>query len=301
MRRPARSEGLTWIGVVVVLAVLGFVVLILAPLYRREWRISLMVECNHQLSDIGKAMLTYASDFNGALPQAGGRGTSWGSRLHNWSAPGRAQAFGLDPNLAGGEATISASLYLLVRHNDISPGSFICRTDKGATEFRPQKYGVTSTGVADLWDFGPDPTRHCSYSYHVPYCRYALTTSNEPGFAVAADRNPWIGSPSAKAKDFLFFKPDVPPFHGTAEQAKYGNTFRHEGDGQNVLFLDSHVEFARRAYCSVEDDNIYTISTNLVAGDLLGTPPRLGSQPANRRDSLLVNDPVPTFRDTKRR
>jgi prepilin-type processing-associated H-X9-DG protein len=146
--------------------------------------------------------------------------------------------------------------------------------------------------MIDFWDFGPSPWLHCSYSYHMPYGMYALTTSNEPGFAVAADRNPWMDSPSAKAGDFTRFKPDVPPFNGSAEQGKHGNTPRHLGDGQNVLFLDSHVEFAKRAFCAVDDDNIYTISGNQWTADLLGTPPKLGSQPTNRKDSLLVNDPV---------
>lgn len=236
-------------------------------------------------------MLSYANDYDGRLPQVGGKGTKWGLRLRNWSASNRSEAYGLDPNLANGAATISASLYLLVRHNGIGPQSFICRADRGATEFRSQMYGAATKGLGDLWDFGPDSARHCSYAYHVPYGMYALTTSNEPGCAVAADRNPWMNSPFAKAKDFLSFRPDVPPFNGTTEQAQYGNTFRHDGNGQNVLFLDSHVEFAKRAYCSVNDDNVYTISTSQTTGDPHGAPPKLGSQPANRKDSLLVNDP----------
>jgi prepilin-type processing-associated H-X9-DG protein len=145
--------------------------------------------------------------------------------------------------------------------------------------------------LIDFWDFGPNPPIHCNYAYQMVYGSHKLTTSGEPGLAIAADRNPWMDSPSAKAGDFSQFRPDVPPFGGTAVQGRKGNTPRHLGDGQNVLFLDSHVEFAKRAFCGVDDDNIYTISTSQTAGDPLGTPPKLGSQPANGRDSLLVNDP----------
>ena len=161
------------------------------------------------------------------------------------------------------------------------------------TEFRLGLYRVPSKGaeLIDFWDFGPTPWLHCSYSYHMPYGIYALNTSYLPGFAVAADRNPWMASPSAKAGDFTEFQPDLAPFGGTREQARKGNTPPHNGDGQNVLFLDSHVEFALRPYCALEDDNIYTISGNKTGGDPLGTPPTLGSQPTNRKDSLLVNDP----------
>jgi len=35
----------------------------------------------------------------------------------------------------------------------------------------------------------------------MPFGLYALTTSSEPGMAVAADRNPWIETPVAGAKE----------------------------------------------------------------------------------------------------
>jgi len=295
MCRPVKSGGLTWIEVVVVtLVVLGFVLPILVPAYQRERIVSLNVDCARQLSDVGKAMLSYAGDYDGALPAAGGRGTKWGPKLNNWSAATRSQAFGLDTNQTGGEATISASLYLLVRHNGVSPESFVCGADKGVTEFRPQKYGVIDRGIADLWDFSANPARHCSYAYHVPYGAYAVTTSNEPSFAVAADRNPWMKSPSGNARPFTDFRPDAGAKGGTgtSDQARKGNAVGHQNNGQYVLFLDGHVEFAKRAYCGLDDDNIYTVSSSQAAGDPLGTPPKLGSQPANRKDSLLVNDPV---------
>jgi len=55
------------------------------------------------------------------------------------------------------------------------------------------------------------------------------------------------------------------------------------------LFLDFHVGQEKRSFCGLNDDNIYT-SWN--GEDIRrGTPPRLGSKPADRADSLLVNDP----------
>jgi hypothetical protein len=132
----------------------------------------------------------------------------------------------------------------------------------------------------------------------MPFGLYALTTSNEPGFAVAADSNPWIKSPAADVAKWGDFKPDVAwgGALGTSDTAKKGNAIAHQLDGQNVLFLDSHVEFAKRAYCSIEDDNIYTISrdTTTGKGDILGAGipvPGPACVPANRKDSVLVHDP----------
>jgi hypothetical protein len=148
--------------------------------------------------------------------------------------------------------------------------------------------------LIDAWDFGPMTVsfKHCSYAYHVPFGLYALTVSSEPGFAVAADRNPFLKSPAADAKTLAAFKPDLDAFKGTADQAKEGNAIAHQLDGQNVMFLDTHVSFEKRAYCSIEDDNIYLISTDATKGSPLGTIPVPGAaNPMNRKDSVLIHDP----------
>ncbi|MBN1508251.1 MAG: hypothetical protein JW955_15495, partial [Sedimentisphaerales bacterium] len=85
---------------------------------------------------------------------------------------------------------------------------------------------------------------------------------------------------------------------GTSDTAKKGNTIGHQLDGQNVLFLDSHVEFAKRSYCSIEDDNIYTVSNDTTGkGSIKGLQPTVSPTlaPANRKDSLLVHDPSEGF------
>jgi len=265
--------------------------------------VAFRMTCGANLAGIGKAMLIYANDYEGELPCAGGRNGQWTSRTPDWKAPDPRTAYGLAPDGTGGKASISASLYLLVKYCEVPPKRFICggssrkTREKGMKEFRLGIYRVPDkrAELIDFWDFGPDPARHVSYAYQMVYGPYKLTISGEPGMAIAADRNPWMDSPSTKAGDFSQFRPDTPPFGGSTEQAHRGNTLRHDTDGQNVLFLDSHVEFAKRAYCSVEDDNIYTISQNPAGGDPLGVPPPADSTcaPANRKDSVLVNDPIP--------
>jgi prepilin-type processing-associated H-X9-DG protein len=240
--------------------------------------------CGSNLSQIGKAMLIYAGDYADQLPRAGGKGTIWQPKINNWQASDRISAYGLQPDGTGGAASISASFYLLIKYAERSPKLFVCTNDKGTREFKPAEYGVRDKGLVDLWDFGPEPWKHCSYAYHMPFSLYALTTSSEPGMAVAADRGPWIDSPFAKARNFRLFKPD-----GDIKQQKAGNSVVHQEDGQNVLFLDGHAYFEKRAYCAINDDNIYAFWDG---GDIRrGAPPVIGSQPQDRRDSLLVHDP----------
>jgi prepilin-type N-terminal cleavage/methylation domain-containing protein/prepilin-type processing-associated H-X9-DG protein len=292
------KRGFTLVELLVVIAIIALLMGILMPALARVRQLAFRMTCGTNLAGIGKAMLIYANDYEDELPRAGGRNTTWGMTA-NWMAPSRNVAFGLAGDGTGGTATISSCFYLLVKYSEVTPKSFVCKGDAGTTEFKlSDMTGVAATfELIDAWDFGPqvEAFKHCSYTYHVPFGLYALTTSNEPGFAVAADRNPWMKSPAADPAVWGDFRPDVTwgGAIGTSDQAKKGNAINHQNDGQNVLFLDSHVEFAKRAYCSIEDDNIYTQSRDTTKGDIYGTMPVYSATlaPLSRKDSLLVHDP----------
>jgi len=167
----------------------------------------------------------------------------------------------------------------------------VCTQDKGVREFKLARVRGLPVGfeLIDAWDFGPEPPKHVSFAYHMVLGSDKLTTDSDPGMAIAAERNPWIASPFGKARDFSKFQPDISPFAGTSEMARQGNAIAHKGDGQNVLFLDTHVEFAKRSYCGVGDDNIYTAWK----GDdkARRNPAKFGCVPADPKDSLLSTTP----------
>jgi prepilin-type processing-associated H-X9-DG protein len=174
----------------------------------------------------------------------------------------------------------------LVKYAGVPLKSFICPDDAGATEFNPTQAGALARRPIDLWDFGSEPFKHCSYSYHMPFGLYALTTSNEPNMAVAADRNPWIVSPSGERKDMRSsFNPD-----GDRTAIKTGNSMVHQEEGQNVSFVDGHVTFEDHSFCGIKDDNIYTYWDG---GDIRrgGVPITGASEAKDRTDSFLVNEP----------
>jgi len=257
--------------------------------------------CAANLAQIGKAMLMYASDNDGVLPRAGGPSTVWGG-TPNWIASDRRAAFGLAADNTGGSASISSCFYLLVKYLQLSPRAFVCKDDKGTVEFRPARRadGLPAFEFADVWDFGPpsEAMKHCSYTYHIPFGLYGLTTSRDPNMAVAADRSPWIKSPAADPSYYPNFRPDVAlpglGSPGSSRQARVGNSISHGRDGQNVLFLDGRVRFEKRAYCGFEKDNIYTVSRDVNGrGDMYGIAPTPGPVciPTTKTDSVLVHDP----------
>ena len=291
-----RRKGFTLVELLVVIAIIALLMGILMPALSRVRQLAFRLTCGTNLSGIGKAMLIYSNDYEDELPRAGGRSTEWGA-VANWMADDRYQAFNVNrANNTGGHATITSCFYLLVKSAEVTPKSFICKGDAGTTEFKLSEYSdqvPTDFELIQGWDFGPSTTamEHCSYSYHMPFGLYALTVSSEPGFAVASERNPWLKSPAADPTDWSLFTPDI-NMGGNTEQAKAGNAIAHQNEGQNVLFLDSHVNFEKRAYCSVEDDNIFTISSLQDTGDVYGSaPPPSQFNPNNRKDTVCVHDP----------
>jgi len=287
-RPPIR---LKLIDVVVLAGLIVFTLLVLMVMLWRVRPASRGTTCAMNVSAIGKAMFSYAHDYNGRLPCAGGPGADWVARLPWWAAQARADAYGItDVKAPDGKASVSASLYLLVKLSSVGPEVFVCDWDSAATTFDPMASGLMDRDLSSLWDFGPEPPRHCSYAYHMPYGPDRLTVARGPAFPIVADRNPWIDSPAGPAKEFGEFEPDIPPFDGARARARRGNTTVHRENGQNVLFLDGRVEFAIRSYCGIDADNIYTLWKD--GEKVKGVAPRLGALPAGLLDSFLVNDPA---------
>ena len=280
-----KKKGFTLVELLVVIAIIALLMGILMPALARVRQIAFRMVCGTNLSGIGKAMLIYANDYEDELPRSGGRNSVWAARIPNWQAMNRFGAYNVSPDGSGGTGNISSCFYLLVKYAEVTPKSFLCKGDSGVSEFKPADEGAGDRDLIDLWDFGMEPETHCSYAYHMPFGLYALTTSSEPGMAVAADRNPWQESPAAQPKDISLFNPD-----GGKESVKVGNAIAHQEDAQNVLFLDIHVGQEKRSFCGINDDNIYTFWDG---GDIrIGGMPTIGSEPQDRLDSLLVNDGV---------
>lgn len=286
-----RRRGFTLVDLLIVVAVLALVMSVLMPTLARRRQLAFRTTCANNLAIIGKHMLIYAGDCEDTFPRAGTRTAVWGPVV--WNAADRNAAYGITTaDNTGGNASITASLFLLIEYG-LTPGSFVCPGDVGTTEWvLSNETGTPRPASMDhYWDFGANPQSKVSYAYHTPFRTFGMTCADEPNFAVAGDRNPWMETPGRSAKPFPgTFNGKA----GSADHRMYGNSSVHRNDGQNVLFLGGHVNFARRPFCSFEDDNIYTRSRFTDRGDDLGTAPAFDPNylPNSRKDSLLVQDPL---------
>jgi len=248
-----KTKGFTLIELLVVISVIALLMGILMPALARVRQLAIQLLCGSRLYGIGHAVHVYANDYEDQYPRAGPANATWPTQ------------------------TITSSLYLLVRGDYVSTKQFMCRADAGAAVFKAPDYSV-------LRDFG-DQIKNCSYSYHYPYGQFGLTGASEPQMAVAADRNPWY-DPSADQNRWN----DFDPAGADSDRQKAGNAQPHQINGQNVLFVDGHVDFEKRSYCAMNDDNIYTIGGTAPAHYKGTKPVGKDVKPAHTKDSLLISE-----------
>ena len=302
-----RRGAFTLVELLVVIAVIAVLMGLLIPALSRSRHMAYRITCGSNLAGIGKATMVYAHENGGKLPKAGARSNRWAAGIADWQAPNRKAAYGL----AGGEAengvSVTSSLYLLVKFTDVTPKQFVCKGDVDVREF---KLADATDAKPDLeltqaWDFGPvvddqeNPASYVSYAYHAPFGRHALSTHREPTLAVAGDLNPWLmeGRETVEGRTWMDFIPDEGAKHasenGTDRSAQVGNSELHRGRGSNIVFLDTHVSFAKRSWVGTDNDNVYTFATG-EKEDHRGLLPFLYDYRdtflKNNQDSCLVQD-----------
>ncbi|MHC4574513.1 MAG: type II secretion system protein [Planctomycetota bacterium] len=271
-----KRKGFTLIELLVVIAIIALLMSILMPALARVRELAQRTVCGTNCSGIVKAMVVYANDDQtGRFPRAGIRSTKWGP-TPAWDGGNSGtldEAFDTT-NTSGNSASITASLFLLVKRDYTTPKQFLCKSDTEVHEFRmgdhPPGPPPAGQDLMSVFDFGPGGSEHVSYAYHMPYfiedatTSYALTAARDPGLAVVADGNPEGSDPS---------NPQPLPWDADLE-----NCQPHQGDGQNVAFVDTHVDFEPERSCGFDDDDIYS-HWNAVTWN----------GPAERVDSYLVN------------
>ncbi|MHC4619298.1 MAG: type II secretion system protein [Planctomycetota bacterium] len=276
-----KRKGFTLIELLVVIAIIALLMSILMPALARVRELAQRTVCGTNLSGIAKAMVVYANDDNtGRLPRAGHPHGRWGA-TKDWTGgfPNPVSAIGPMGDAFGdpppGEASITASLYLLVKRDYATPKQFLCKSDVEATVWLIGTSGPGNIDYANAWDFGGSGKDHVSYAYHMPYDdavppngrSFALTAASDPGLAVVGDRSP---EP----------RPTTPEPLPNGFATPQDNSEPHQQDGQNVAFVDTHVSFEKIRKCGFNLDDIYTHKDGAV-----------DEAPLDRWDSFLVNDP----------
>ncbi len=269
MRRlsPAIIRTMQFI-VVTVIVVFAFGLFVLLMDQPRSHPTANRVKCASNLRQIGQAMLLYANENHGHYPQTifvpGAEVTpTWGQGVSI------VNPFGND----GPKNDVTAAMFLLLRTEDITSEVFVCPSSNAERD----DFGGAKDGPASRSNF-TDLRKNLSYSLNNPYPnKSALENKDKPAiwnfsmsadYALAADLNPG----TTDGRNVLGLTIASP-----SSEMRKANSTNHEGDGQNVLYGDGHVEFQNNPFCGTQRDNIYTSADG-----------KLAASPVNGDDSVLL-------------
>jgi len=316
----SRRKGFTLIELLVVVAIIALLISILLPSLARAREITKRAVCASNLRGIGQAMKVYSNDNTDWYPctpydpnstGTGAQGVVYITHLgDNISIPLNSSLYGtVHP---------SRSLFMLVVDGSCTPKQFNCPS-AGDSEDDLRNYTTPANPTAsqlgrDRFDFRGYP--FLSYGYQLPYGPRAKPNENlSPQVALMADKGPFFqaGPVSAAGWD-----PADEAKQAGVEQCINGvgqpvmlpngnndpttilslpnedwatlNSPNHAREGENVLFADGHVEFAKRPIVGVNYDNIYTQQglDGFLETSLQGNQPDDKQGPTTLTDSMII-------------
>ncbi|RMF75465.1 MAG: prepilin-type N-terminal cleavage/methylation domain-containing protein [Planctomycetota bacterium] len=292
-----KKKGFTLIELLVVVAIIALLISILLPSLSRARELAKRAVCSSNQRGIGQGMHIYANDNEEWFPHhyyvptydtssiPPEHGIKWIEEMGSEDVL-ISQPTGADPTNPSGpdiSSTASApsrSLFLLVIGGQSTPGSFICPSS-GDTEDdlrnrgsdkAPGASGDESAAQPGIDRFDFRGYSYLSYGYQMPYgIRGKPRTSLDTRMPLTADKGPYFQAKSSQnSTDTNERNELLPPTDWTSdsladilkrstEDWRPYNSRNHGGDGQNVLFVDGHVDFKKTAREGVQNDNIYTM------------------------------------------
>jgi len=276
-----KRKGFTLVELLVVITIIGLLAGLLLPAVFRALEQANQAACRSNLKQIGTACQTWATSHRQKWPDVLNDGST------EWDAVGETRSDRVapdmefpeesqEPTLADGPVNSNlANFWRLVASAGMTVDIFLCPS---AGHLRDD----TVVRFDQVKDFRG--VQFVSYSYQNVLGNYTLTQTGaeQPSaLAVAADANPqradyWSKAPTnavseggatdLKLASEAHFEQDEDTVEWNQDLGESGipegnawqlNSPNHKFLGQNVLYLDGHVEWRMHPYCGAKFDNIW--------------------------------------------
>jgi len=271
----------TLIGVIAAIVAVGVLGCLAYYAIQRAMELQHRTACANNLSQIGYVCQAYWAGHQQACPKVWTATVDQATQATRWDAIGNTRTGATPPAAVdkGPEIPIesnTANLWVLVKTGLIeNPAVFVCPAAKG------HAFETDVTDCTKVRDFaGP---QNISYSYQNVFGPYRLTSAASPDLAIAADANPcradFCGPRGATTRYMATHPQYEVEGWGEIKDRHFANSPNHNFKGQNVLYLDGHVQWCDNPFCGVEYDNIWTKSNWLGPWKEPGVPPSGGGEP----------------------
>ena len=260
MKKP-KLKAFTLIELLVVVAIIALLISILLPSLARARELSKRTVCSANLRGVGQACKIYANDNDDLWPTVTSTNLDV-DYVGNIGGP-TPQDRTNESNRTSSSLSTTRNFWWLIREGDITVKLMRCPSSS---------YYLDDTENLNLYyDF--QGNSFVSYGYQIPYPRPDLSRPSEdcdPRMLLAADRGILGSNTDENGYDEPIGTEQFPLVEG--EGTPNSNTERgendavwsgwnspnHDGEGQNTLYQDGHVEFARSIWVGIGYECIYT-------------------------------------------
>lgn len=318
-----RKKAFTLIELLVVVAIIALLISILLPSLSRARELAKRAVCASNLRGLGQAMVIYANDNTEAYPAHAVNPTYAGTVPATTSVrwvtflSTNLTSNTINPTTGSFEAFAnsshpSRSLFMMIIGGQSTPGQFICPSSGDQEDTLRNFAGATETAAQpgrNRFDFrGWD---NLSYGYQLPYGKRARpNTKLDVRMALSADKSPYtiagtLQTTNRNTPDNVSGVRSPTAWEGltpqdilrkTNDDWRPYNSQNHNGEGQQILYADSHADFQRKPIAGVNNDNIYTVAGPSTAAYgnqshyMVGRDAAVGDNfsPITNTDSFLV-------------